>query len=128
MSTKGQIQEAAKVDYDQKVEKGDTITANHHINHISLTLGQMIKVLSSNLSEDPEEIEEYILTPALQQVFSSLDQLYFEHLKDANSKYAKKRVKVDIKILLYNLLNGEQNIKLSMLFKHHHLNLLVSMD
>lgn len=78
----------------------------------------MLKVLSSNLSEDPEEIEEYILSPALQSVFKSLETLYFERLKDSNTKYAKKRIKVDIKILLFNLLNGECNIKLSQLFKH----------
>lgn len=31
LSTNGQIQESAKVDYDKKIEKGDTITANKHI-------------------------------------------------------------------------------------------------
>lgn len=63
----------------------------------------MQKVLFSNLSEEPYEIEENILSDALRKIFELLEKLYFEQLKDANSKYAKKRIKVDIKFLLINL-------------------------
>lgn len=65
----------------------------------------MQKVLFSNLSEEPFEIEENILSKALQKIFEMLEKLYFESLKDANSKYAKKRIKVDIKFLMINLQN-----------------------
>lgn len=87
----------------------------------------MQKVLFSNLSEEPFEIEELILSDALRKIFELLEKLYFEQLKDANSKYAKKRIKVDIKFLLINLQNGSY-IKLSKLFTEQHFNLLVSMD
>lgn len=63
----------------------------------------MQKVLFSNLSEEPFEIEELILTEALRKIFDLLEKLYLFQLKDANSKYAKKRIKVDIKFLLINL-------------------------
>ena len=63
----------------------------------------MQKVLFSNLSEEPHDIEELILSDALRKIFELLEKLYFEQLKDANSKYAKKRIKVDIKFLLINL-------------------------
>ena len=66
----------------------------------------MQKVLFSNLSEEPFEIEELILSEALRKIFELLEKLYFEQLKDANSKYAKKRIKVDIKFLLINLQSG----------------------
>ena len=79
------------------------------------------------MSEDPFEIEELILSKALQKIFELLEKLYFEQLRDANSKYAKKRIKVDVKFLLINLQSG-QYIQLSELFKHQHFNLLVSMD
>ena len=121
------IQDASKVDYDEKVDKGVTINPNNHIQHISDTLAQMQKVLFSNLSEEPFEIEENILSKALQKIFEMLEKLYFESLKDANSKYAKKRIKVDIKFLMINLQN-EQYLKLTQLFKQQHFNLLVSMD
>jgi len=32
-----------------------------------------------------------------------LEKLYVDTLKDSNSKYAKKRIQVDIKVLLRNL-------------------------
>lgn len=82
-----------------------TINPNNHIQHISDTLAQMQKVLFSNLSEEPFEIEENILSKALQKIFEMLEKLYFESLKDANTKYAKKRIKVDIKFLMINLQN-----------------------
>lgn len=66
----------------------------------------MQKVLFSNLSEETYEIEDLIISRALQKIFELLEKLYFEQLKDAKSKYAKKRIKVDVKFLLINLQSG----------------------
>jgi len=87
----------------------------------------MQKVLFSNLSEETYEIEDLIISRALQKIFELLEKLYFEQLKDANSKYAKKRIKVDVKFLLINLQSGNY-IPLTDSFKHQHFNLLLSMD
>ena len=86
----------------------------------------MQKVLFSNLSEETYEIEDLIISRALQKIFELLEKLYFEQLKDANSKYAKKRIKVDVKFLLINLQSGNY-IPLTDSFKHQHFNLLLSM-
>ena len=40
---------------------------------------------------------------ALEKIFDLLEKLYIETTKEATSKYAKKRIKVDMKILLKNL-------------------------
>jgi hypothetical protein len=63
----------------------------------------MYKVLCSNLSLDVKRIEENVIEGALEQVMKLLEKLYIDSLKDSNSKYAKKRIQVDIKILLKNL-------------------------
>jgi hypothetical protein len=63
----------------------------------------MYKVLCSNLSLDVQQIEENVIEGALEQVMKLLEKLYIDSLKDSNSKYAKKRIQVDIKVLLKNL-------------------------
>ena len=63
----------------------------------------MYKVLCSNLSVDVKRIEENVIEGALEQAMKLLEKLYIDSLKDSNSKYAKKRIQVDIKILLKNL-------------------------
>jgi hypothetical protein len=44
-----------------------------------------------------------VIEKALEQVMKLLEKLYIDSLKDSNSKYAKKRIQVDIKVLLKNL-------------------------
>ncbi len=63
----------------------------------------MFKVLQSNLSIEAQDIEDEILQGALEKIFELLEKLYVETTKEATSKYAKKRIKVDMKILLMNL-------------------------
>ena len=40
---------------------------------------------------------------ALEKIFELLEKLYTESTKESTSKYAKKRIKVDMKILLKNI-------------------------
>ena len=73
----------------------------------------------------PFEIEEEIMQAALEKIFELLEKLYIEQTSQATSKYAKKRIKVDIKILLKNIEFDEQ-LKFTPPFKHLHFNLLIS--
>lgn len=79
------------------------IEPSKHIIDITTTISQMYKVLCSNLSLDVQQIEENVIEGALEQVMKLLEKLYIDSLKDSNSKYAKKRIQVDIKVLLKNL-------------------------
>ena len=64
---------------------------------------------------------------ALEKIFEMLEKLYMESTKDSTSKYAKKRIRVDMKILLKNV-ETDQFLQFSPVFQHLHFNLLLSMD
>lgn len=87
----------------------------------------MFKVLSSNLSMANSEVEDEIIQGALERIFELLEKLYIEWTKESTSKYAKKRIKVDMKILLKNL-ELDQFLQFTPLFYHLHFDLLISMD
>lgn len=121
------IEEAAKLDWDKQISKGEMITASKHITDIQSTLSQMFKVLQSNLSLEAADIEDEIMQGALERIFELLEKLYIESTKESYSKYAKKRIKVDMKILLKNL-ESDTILKFSPIFSYLHFDLLVSMD
>ena len=53
---------------------------------------------------------------ALEAIFAILEKLYTESISSNNSRYAKKRIKVDIKRLLVGVDNDE-TIRFSRVFK-----------
>ena len=64
---------------------------------------------------------------ALEQILSILEKLYMETISSNNSRYAKKRIKIDIKRLLVGVDNDE-TLRFSRVFKQLHFNLLVQED
>lgn len=87
----------------------------------------MFKVLQSNLSLEASDIEEEIMQGALERIFQLLEKLYIETTKEYYSKYAKKRIKVDMKILLRGL-ESDAILQFTPIFSYLHFDLLVSMD
>ena len=62
----------------------------------------MFKVLRQTLSMPQSQIETDIMFDAIKQICLLLETLYLETTKMNTSKYAKKRIKVDIKVFLKN--------------------------
>ena len=103
------------------------IEASKHINEINNTLNSMFKVLRLNLSMPQQQIEQEIIYHAINQIVKLLENLYIEQTASKSSKYAKKRIKVDMKIFLKNC-DSEKLLKFTKQFKQLHFNLLVQED
>lgn len=87
----------------------------------------MFKVLRTNLSMPQSQIEQEIMQNALEQIISQLEQLYIEQTSLMTSKYAKKRIKVDMKVFLKNC-DDDKQMKFTKAFKQTHFNLLIQED
>lgn len=63
---------------------------------------------------------------AIYQICQLLETLYIESTKMNTSKYAKKRIKVDVKVFLKNCdAETDKSLKLTKQFKQQHFNLLI---
>mgnify|MGYP006093026691 CR=1 FL=1 len=89
----------------------------------------MFKVLRQTLSMPQSQIETDIMFDAIKQICLLLETLYLETTKMNTSKYAKKRIKVDIKVFLKNCdAESDKSLKLTKVFKQCHFNLLIQED
>ena len=70
---------------------------------ITDTLSAVVKILNTNSSLPLNEM----LQPTLETIFNALETFYVVKLEKATSKYAKKRIKVDIKVLLKELRSND---------------------
>ena len=89
--------------WDEPIAKGALVEASPFIVAIGETLTAILKVLRTNMSISQKQIEEEIMLSALHSIALQLEQQYAVRLVTATSKYAKKRIRVDIKMLLKTL-------------------------
>mmetsp|Transcript_19614 Transcript_19614/g.30225 ORF Transcript_19614/g.30225 Transcript_19614/m.30225 type:complete len:101 (+) Transcript_19614:3104-3406(+) len=67
------------------------------------------------------------MEPALLGVVKLLEDLFFGQLKDKASRYAKKRIKIDVKAFVKNCMSADK-MRFTAPFREQHFNLLVSKD
>ena len=121
------LQSIKGVEWDKSIGKGQLIEPSKHIGIINSTLNQMFKVLRTSLSMPQSQIELEIMQTALEQIIAQLEQLYVEQTSLMVSKYAKKRIKVDMKVFLRNC-DSENDMKFNRAFKQLHFNLTIQDD
>jgi hypothetical protein len=63
----------------------------------------MAKVLFQNLALSQQQIETKILEPSLLKIIKCLRTLYIDKTQLFVSKYAKKRIKVDLKSFICSI-------------------------
>lgn len=131
-AAKSHIQKAAvQIEWDKVIEKKEVVNPQQYIIEVNNILNNMYKVLIGNLSLTPEKIEANVMLVAITEICKSLEGLYVDQTSKNTSKYAKKRIKVDLKSFLRNCDNAQgvdKQLKLTKVFKQMHFNLLIQED
>ena len=86
--------QSCKTDYDKPVDKGEFVSPADHIKTAIDTICQISKVLRAN-----SICHEEILAGALTDLSQELSTFYQK--LPASSKYAKKRIRIDLRQLLH---------------------------
>ena len=103
----GSINSAVQdIEWDKPIDKNTIVEPSPFIEGIHTTVFSMLKVLLQVVQMPPSVIEVNVFEPALFEIISRLKTLYLDKLSLSTSKYAKKRIKVDIKSLINNCFKG----------------------
>ena len=91
------------MDWDKQLDKGDRVAINSYMQSIVKDVTSMHKILTNIL---PKQSIEVIFGEIFRFIMKLFDEVYMQ--VQINTKYGKKRIKVDLKYFSKNI----KNIKL----------------
>jgi hypothetical protein len=119
---------STSVDWDAHIEKSTSVQANPYVEQACAPLFSLAKVLFQVLCLTQDQVEKQIIEPSIFKIVSSLQVLYKDKLQLHVSKYAKKRIRVDVRGFICSLSDPSRQAKLSESFVRRNLMLVEEMQ
>jgi len=111
---------ATSIDWDAPIEKNQVVNAASYVEATVTTLFSMIKILCQVLQLTQAQIEDEILETAMGKIVNHLHSLFVDKTALFCSRFAKKRMKVDLKSFIHSVCDDTKPQKFTSEFKQKH--------